>query len=84
MQSIKDAAASVRMGEPEAFRNLTVFPLFGNQLAKADYLTQNEALTQKCVFIAEVSEGGSVPELKFVNSGTLPVFLLDGEELVGA
>ena len=34
--------------------------------------------------MTEVSEGGSVPELKFFNSGDKPVFLLDGEQLIGA
>ena len=32
----------------------------------------------------EKSEGGSVPELIAVNSGPLPILLLDGEALVGA
>ena len=84
MQIIADAASGVRIGEPMVFRNLTVFPLFGNQAASADYLTLDEALEQKCSSITEVSEGGSVPELKFVNSGNKCVFLLDGEELIGA
>jgi hypothetical protein len=31
-----------------------------------------------------VSEGGSVPQLLFINDAMRPVLLLDGEELVGA
>ena len=34
--------------------------------------------------ITEVSLQGSVPELRVINRGTKPVFILDGEELVGA
>jgi hypothetical protein len=34
--------------------------------------------------ITEVSESGSVPDLRLTNSGNRPVLLLDGEELVGA
>jgi hypothetical protein len=34
--------------------------------------------------VTEVSEGGSVPQLLVANAGVRPVFLLDGEELVGA
>ncbi len=84
MQSIIDATAGVRIGEPMVHGNLTVFPLFGGLPAAADYLTLDEALAQKCAMVTEVSEGGSVPELKFVNSGDKWVFLLDGEQLVGA
>jgi hypothetical protein len=84
MKQSFDAVASVRIGEPVTFKNMTVFPLLGGNGAAADYLTLDEALEQKVSMITEVSEGGSVPELKFVNSGDKRVFLLDGEELVGA
>jgi hypothetical protein len=84
MQRIVDAAAELRIGQPIVYRNLTVFPLLGRSRTAADYLTLDEALARKCAQITEVSEGGSVPELKFVNSGDRRVFLLDGEELVGA
>lgn len=81
---IADAAASYRLGEPMVYRNLTVFPLFGSRVLAADYITLDEALEQKCSMVTEVSESGSVPELKFVNSGTRRIFLLDGEQLIGA
>jgi hypothetical protein len=84
MRMIVDAAAGIRIGEPMVFRNLTVFPLFGTHTIAGEYLTLDEALEQKCSAITEVSEGGSVPELKFVNSGNRSVFLLDGEQLIGA
>ncbi|MBP1623778.1 MAG: hypothetical protein H6Q07_1798 [Acidobacteria bacterium] len=84
MKNIIDATAGVRIGQPMVHSNLTVFPLFGSLPSAADYLTLDEALEQKCAAVTEVSEGGSVPELKFVNSGEKRVFLLDGEQLVGA
>ncbi len=84
MQIIIDAATSVRVGEQMVCRNLTVFPLFGSRIIPADYLTLDEALEQKCSMVTEISEGGSIPELKFVNSGNKRVFLLDGEQLIGA
>ena len=43
-----------------------------------------EALEQKCARVNEVSQSGSVPELKFTNDCERPVLLMDGEELVGA
>lgn len=84
MERIIEAVRGVRIGEPASYRNITVFPLFGGHFGKADYLTLDEALEQKCSEVMEVNEGGSVPELKFVNSGGRPVFLLDGEQLMGA
>lgn len=84
MQRIMATLTGIRVGEPMTYRNLSVFPLLGVDLKSAGYLTLDEALERKCSVVTEVSEGGSVPELKFVNSGNMPVFLLDGEELVGA
>ena len=84
MKQIVDQALSAKIGAPTTFKNMTVFPLIGGQGTAADYLTLDEALAQKLAAITEVSEGGSVPELKFVNSSDKKVFLLDGEELVGA
>jgi hypothetical protein len=84
MKVIIDTASKVKIGAPTTFKNLTVFPLLAGNGTAADYLTLDEALSQKCATITEVSEGGSVPELKFVNSSGKRIFLLDGEELVGA
>ncbi len=50
----------------------------------ADYLMLDEALGSGWARVTEISESGSVPELRFVNNGAQPVFILDGEELVGA
>jgi hypothetical protein len=84
MRRIVDALKNVRMGDAIVYRNLTVFPLFGDTATATEYLTLDEALEQKCAEVTEVSEGGRVPELRFVNSGNRSVFLLDGEELIGA
>jgi hypothetical protein len=43
-----------------------------------------EALDKQVLTIKEVSHEGSVPELKVINGGKIPVLLLDGEEVVGA
>ena len=44
----------------------------------------DQALAQKTLTITEVSQGGSVPQLLAVNSGDLPILIVDGEELAGA
>lgn len=74
----------VRIGDPQTYGSVTLFPL----LAEADwgppYLPLGEALDAGTFRVSEVSASGSVPELKVVNDGETPVLLLDGEELAGA
>ncbi len=84
LKSISDTILGVKIGTPKAFRNLTLFPILGGKRGSAGYLTLDQALAQKSAHITEVTDAGSVPELKFVNEAKLPVFLLDGEELIGA
>jgi hypothetical protein len=70
---------------PTSFENLTIFPLIGGgSTSERDYLLLDEAIELKQLVVEEISEGGSVPELKVTNSSRLPVLILDGEELVGA
>ena len=62
-----------------------MYPLFRHtEKTKAAYCLLGEALEQKLVEITEISEGGSVPELKVKNLSAKSVLLLDGEELLGA
>jgi hypothetical protein len=44
-----------------------------------DHLVLNEALAQKRGKITELSEGGSVPELRFISEGEKTIFLIDVE-----
>ncbi len=64
--------------------NLTMYPLLHGVETVPGYATLDEALAAGFVTVTEVSESGSVPELTIVNNGPVPVFVLDGEELVGA
>lgn len=84
MQAILDRLATVRVAAPQTVHNLAMFPLLDSGDMEPAYLTLDEALKQHVITIDEVSESGSVPELKLVNLGALPVLLMDGEELVGA
>lgn len=74
----------LQLGPETTFAHLTVFPLLGGDGEQPPYRTLDEALAAQEVRIEEVSAGGRVPELRLVNTGALPVLLLDGEELVGA
>jgi len=74
----------LEFGEPKVFDNMAVFPLFTSVEDNFQYLTLKEALEKRLLTITEVSQSGSVPELKVVSQAEIPVLLLDGEELAGA
>jgi len=84
MEAIAELIAGLKLGEAVTHLNLAVFPVVNGGGKPPDYLTLDEAMARKKVKITEVSAGGSVPELQFVNGDDRRVFLLDGEELVGA
>ena len=84
MSILTETLRDTRLGPPQAHLNLTAFPLLSEAGEPPFYLTLGEALKTKTAHIDEISEGGSVPEILFENSGDLPVLLLDGQELIGA
>jgi hypothetical protein len=84
MNTIQDTLATLTLGDPTTFLNLTLFPLLGRTGYERDYLTLATAVRAGTASIREISEGGSVPELLLKNTGKEPVLVLDGEELIGA
>jgi hypothetical protein len=74
----------VRVGDPVGHESLTVFPLFGEPQAGAEYLLSGEALAGGAVTVEEVNESGSVPNLLVDNRSDALVLFLEGEELRGA
>ena len=84
MNSIHNVLQQLNLGKPVEHDGLSMFPLLGTHAVEKDYLTLDEALAAHSASVVEVSEGGSVPNLLFRNTGDKAVFLLDGEELVGA
>ena len=81
---IGDYLSSIELGGVQQHKNMAVFPLFTTLNHGPEYLTLKEALALGVLAITEISEGGSVPNLKAINKGDLPILLLDGEELAGA
>jgi len=81
---IKHYISAFKLGAVQKHRNLAVLPLETSLDGGPDYLTLKEALERALFAVTEVSEGGSVPNLKVANKADLPVLLLDGEELAGA
>lgn len=84
MGAIHEFIAATTLGEPQVSLNLTMIPLIRKADPGIDYLLLDEALDAGLCEVEEISEGGSVPELSFLNRADKPVLLLHGEELVGA
>jgi hypothetical protein len=69
----------------QSFGSVAALPLtFPTPLHGLNYLTLSEASALTLIRIEEVSEGGSVPNLKVISHADLPVLLLSGEEVKGA
>ena len=81
---ISNYLSKLEFGDLKVLNNMGVIPLFAAADDSPRYLVLKEALEKRILKITEVSQSGSVPELKVVNKAEIPVLLLDGEELSGA
>jgi hypothetical protein len=82
-QLLPDRLQSVEVTDPQEAGGLRVFGLRWTA-RPLHYATLDESLAAQTFEVTEVSEGGSVPTLKVVNKGDTMVFLMAGEQLVGA
>lgn len=81
---MKAQLEGIKFGEIQVHKHVAVIPMIGNGDSGPDYLTMKEAMEGHLFTVAEVTEGGAVPELNVINQTDKPVLLLDGEELSGA
>ena len=84
MHPLKTALSNLKLGDPQAWKGLTMFPLLSEVRSSLQYLMLADGLRGGLVTVKEVSRAGSVPDLAVENRSKLPVLILDGEELVGA
>ncbi|MCX8028197.1 MAG: hypothetical protein N3A62_10160 [Thermodesulfovibrionales bacterium] len=86
IRRLEEFVTSIRYGEPQAYKNLIIFPLYTDIVVAAEsrYMLLDEAMKTGKFHIREVSEGGSVPELHVINELDIEVLLLEGEILKGA
>jgi hypothetical protein len=83
-QVLSDRLRTVEVLDSQTVGSLQVFGLRWDCPDEIRYRTLDEALAAETLEITEMSEGGSVPLLKVLNRGDEPVFLMAGEQLVGA
>jgi len=84
MAHMKDFFNEIKVGAKQNHGNMTLYCLVSADQAPVDFMTLDAALATDALSITEVTEGGSVPELKVVNKSDQKILLVDGEELVGA
>lgn len=76
--------ADVEVAEPYEAGALQAFGLRWNGLPAREYLTLDEALAGQTLEVTEINQQGAVPLLQVVNRGKTMVFLMAGEQLIGA
>jgi len=81
---LKEYVGELVIGKGIVKEALGVLPVQMGKASQVAYVTYDEALKKKVITVGEVSEGGSVPELRLINEGDQRVLILDGEQLVGA
>jgi hypothetical protein len=85
---MKPAIAELLQGlqvlEPQEANGLTVFGLEAKAGKEIQYETMDEALASKSLEITETSQGGTVSTILVTNKSDAMVFLMAGEQLVGA
>ncbi len=84
MAQMKEFVSEIKVGAKQNHKNMTLYCLLSAHEAPVDFMTLDNALKNDALIITEITEGGSVPELKVSNKLEINVLLLDGEELVGA
>ena len=75
---------SVRVMESQQDSGLQVFGLRWPSASSLRYSTLDEAMSAGSMEVTEVSESGSVPTLTVTNTSEIMIFLMSGEQLIGA
>ena len=75
--------APLRLGDPDVHGPLAVFPLFGPEAPRLDYVSFAQARAAGMT-IKELAQGASVNDLVVLNPTDRAVLLYEGEEVLGA
>ena len=84
MTQVQDLLAKVVIGKPVTAGALFMWPLLLSGADNLAVLTLEEALALDLAEVSETSESGSVPDLLVANRADQMLFLLDGEQVIGA
>ena len=82
---IENQFSELTLGERlESSSNLSLYPVFSNAGEGPRFMLMDEALEKGLLEVAELTEEGSVNNLRVANRSSILVLLLDGQELYGA
>jgi len=76
---------TIKLSRPLSYKGLTLVGISSPQKGDGQrYINLAQGIQSGDIQIREISESGSVPKLAIQNRGNQPLFIMDGEELVGA
>ncbi len=80
---VKELIASLKLGEPVYYENITVIPVYTLTIVdRTPYVTLEQALKRGWLEIKEVG-GGNVPQLEITNKSNKTIYVMGGEILSG-
>lgn len=82
MNSLNKFIKGIEVVERQAFNNLSLYFVRGQEMQDMRMKNYDEAIEQKTLVVTEVG-GGNVPELRFNNKGNQPVFIPEGTIVMG-
>lgn len=83
-ETIMNFFHSLNLGDVQINENLAVVPVFQSKGKTLKYISLDSGIKKGLVEIKEVNSAGSVPDLLLINNSDDYVFVLHGEELLGA
>lgn len=83
MNNLNNFIKGLEVVNRQVYKNLSLCFLKNGEKQDMPMKNYAEALEDKTLAVAEVDDGGNVPELKFNNSGNQPVFIPEGAIIVG-
>ena len=84
LSTLHSAIGQLLIGEPVCQAGLTLYPLCWPKDGESPYLLLSRAIELDLAVVEEVSEAGSVPNLRLLNKSLRPLLIPEGEILVGA
>jgi len=83
-QLFVDRLQQLEIGPARVAGGLQILGLYWTPSQPINYLTLDEALGSGQFEVSEITEGGSVPTLTVLNKADTLIFLMAGEQLIGA